>query len=155
MSYRRNESYARSYNASRGYYSHESHAYNIPIPAPEVMPEVEIKQKPKAMEEVVVRQKEGISVLTYLLVFMIAACAFATVYYVAAIQGNAREIRQIRAERVEVRRLTLMAASVLKESYNIAEVEEMAPRFGLAMPAPHQEIRIYVTPPVNRGGHNE
>jgi hypothetical protein len=148
------------YRDNRSYYSKYSHAYNIPAytpPMPAARPEpfrgTVVRPAARPERKVVVKQKMAISRLTYVFILLVVVCAFANVYFIAAIQGNNREIRQISSERADVRRQTLTERSIINESYNLAELDEMAPKLGLAKPAPHQEIRVYVTTFGGNGGN--
>jgi hypothetical protein len=140
-----------NYNLSKKYYTSSSHALDIktrtvpafrPKPAPSPLPQPVLVPEPAAVT--VIRTKMRLSLLTYIMVAVIAACAFSSVYYRATVQANHREVKLVENERLELSRQTAAARSVLSESYNLAEVEAMAAEFGLTKPAPHQEIRVYV-----------
>ena len=138
----------RAYKSDWDYYSHGSHAYDVatvPLSTPQVVvpkPKRAVRPKRQAVEEVIV--KKGISLYTIAIIGIVFACAFAAVYFGAEVQYNNRQARLVRQEIVETQRQISTTRSVINSSFNLAEVEALAERFGLARPEPHQQIRVYI-----------
>ena len=134
------------------YYFHNAGA--LPSRAPEPIEQrptrpnrkkVDIIVTPKSDEPAAnITVKRGTSFLTIALVMVLVLCALAAVNYVSAVQSYNRDIRLTQNERANTRSATANMRSILNESYNLSEVEEMAPRLGLARPMPHQEVRVYI-----------
>jgi len=134
------------------FYSRGTQAYEVEaLPLPERLPTVKPatrprrrqNQQPQEAEKVIV--KMGIHINTIILIGLAFLCAFALVYFSAAVQQNNRQIRVVTQQTASVQSEAMGVRSVINETHNLSEVEAAAERLGFARPQAHQQVRVYVS----------